>query len=275
MANITAALVNELRQRTGVGMMDCKKALVECDGDMDKAIDYLREKGQKLATKRADRDASEGVVLAGVNTDKTFSAIIMMNCETDFVAKNEAFVAFTKSVLDAAIASKAKTAEEVLALNIAGTSVETMIVEQVAKIGEKIAMTHYQYVEAPVTYAYIHQGNGLASIIGFSKAGFDAQGKEIAMQVAAMAPVALDRGTVSADVIEKELEIYRVQIREEGKPENMIEKIAEGKLNKFFKDSTLLSQDFIRENKKSVGDYLKENDKDLTVTEFKRLKLGE
>ena len=275
MANITAALVNELRQRTGVGMMDCKKALVECDGDMNKAIDYLREKGQKLATKRADRDASEGVVLASVNADQTFSAIIMMNCETDFVAKNEAFVSFTKTVLDTAIASKVKTVEEVLALNIEGVTVETMIIEQVAKIGEKITVTHYSYVEAPITYAYIHQGNGLASIVGFSKTGFDAQGKEIAMQIAAMAPVALDRNSVSADVIEKELEIYRVQIREEGKPENMIEKIAEGKLNKFFKDSTLLSQDFIRDSKKNVGDYLKENDKDLTVTAFKRLKLGE
>ncbi|MDR1006876.1 MAG: translation elongation factor Ts [Bacteroidales bacterium] len=275
MAEITAKLVNELRQRTGVGMMDCKKALVENDGDIDKAIDYLREKGQKLATKRADRDANEGVVLASVSSDKSFAAIIMMNCETDFVAKNEAFVAFTKSVLDAAIAAKAKTKEDVLALNIGGISVETMIVEQVAKIGEKITLSHYGSVEAPVTYAYIHQGNGLASILGFTKAGFDVQGKEIAMQIAAMAPVALNRDTVPADVIEKELEIYRIQIREEGKPENMIEKIAEGKLNKFFKDSTLLSQEFIRDNKKNVGDYLKEYDKDLTVTAFRRLKLGE
>ncbi|MDR1725532.1 MAG: translation elongation factor Ts [Bacteroidales bacterium] len=275
MANITAALVNELRQRTGVGMMDCKKALVESDGDMDKAIDYLREKGQKLATKRADRDATEGVVLAGVNTDKTFAAVIMMNCETDFVAKNEAFVAFSKSVLEAAIAAKAKTKEEVLALTIDNIKVETMIVEQVAKIGEKITLSHYEILEAVATYAYIHQGNGLASIVGFSKTGFDVQGKEIAMQVAAMAPVALNRHTVPQDLIEKELEIYRVQIREEGKPEEMVEKIAQGKLNKFFKDSTLLNQDFIRENKKCVEEYLKEHDKDLTVTAFKRLKLGE
>ena len=143
MANITAALVNELRKRTGVGMMDCKKALVECDGDMDKAIDYLREKGQKLAAKRADRDASEGAVLAAVNQDKTFAAVIMMNCETDFVAKNEDFVAFSRSILEAAVASKVKTLEEVMALTIEGKSVETMIIEQVAKIGEKITLTHY------------------------------------------------------------------------------------------------------------------------------------
>jgi elongation factor Ts len=276
MANITAALVNELRQRTGVGMMDCKKALVESDGDMEKAIEYLREKGQKLATKRADRDASEGVVLAGASADKTFAAIVMMNCETDFVAKNTDFVAFTKSVLDAAIAANAQTKEDVLSLMLSNdVNVETMIVEQVAKIGEKITLSYYEIIEAPATYAYIHQGNGLASIIGFSKAGFDVQGKEIAMQVAAMAPVALNRNTVPQELIEKELEIYRVQIREEGKPENMIEKIAEGKLNKFFKDSTLLNQDFIRENKKCVEEYLKEHDKDLTVTVFKRLKLGE
>ena len=207
MANITASLVNELRQRTGVGMMDCKKALVECDGDMDKAIDYLREKGQKLAAKRADRDASEGAVLAGVNADKTFAAVIMMNCETDFVAKNEDFVAFTKTVLDAALAAKAQTMQDVLALEIEGKSVETMIVEQVAKIGEKITLSHYLPIEAAATYSYVHPGNRMASVVGLSKAGYDEEGKEMAMQVIAGRPVALNKETVPAEVIEREMEV--------------------------------------------------------------------
>lgn len=275
MANITAALVNELRKRTGVGMMDCKKALVECDGDMDKAIDYLREKGQKLAAKRADRDASEGAVLAAVNQDKTFAAVIMMNCETDFVAKNEDFVAFSRSILEAAVASKVKTLEEVMALTIEGKSVETMIIEQVAKIGEKITLTHYLPVEAVATYAYIHPGNRMASVVGMSKTGYDDEGKEMAMQVIAGRPVALTKDTVPAEVIEREMEVYRGQVREEGKPENMVEKIAEGKLNKFFKESTLLSQEYTREAKVSVEEHLKKIDKDLTVTSFQRLELGE
>ncbi len=275
MANITASLVNELRQRTGVGMMDCKKALVECDGDMDKAIDYLREKGQKLAAKRADRDASEGAVLAGVNQDKTFAAVVMMNCETDFVAKNEDFVAFTKVVLDAALVAKAKSMEEVMALTVEGVTVENMIVDQVAKIGEKITLSHYMPIEAAATYAYIHPGNRMASVVGLSKAGYDEEGKEMAMQVIAGRPVALNKETVPADVIEREMEVYRAQVREEGKPENMVEKIAEGKLSKFFKESTLLSQEYTREAKVSVEQHLKNIDKDLTVVAFQRAELGE
>jgi elongation factor Ts len=275
MANITASLVNELRQRTGVGMMDCKKALVECDGDMDKAIDYLREKGQKLAAKRADRDASEGAVLAGVNADKTFAAVIMMNCETDFVAKNEDSVAFTKTVLDAALAAKAQTLQDVLALEIEGKNVETMIVEQVAKIGEKITLTHYLPIEAAATYSYVHPGNRMASVVGLSKAGYDEEGKEMAMQVIAGRPVALNKETVPAEVIEREMEVYRAQVREEGKPENMVEKIAEGKLNKFFKESTLLSQEYTREAKVSVEEHLRKIDKDLTISSFQRAELGE
>lgn len=275
MANITAAAVNELRKRTGVGMMDCKKALVECDGDMDKAIDYLREKGQKLAAKRADRDASEGAVLATVNADKTFAAVIMMNCETDFVAKNEDFVAFTKQVLQTAVDAKAKSLEEVMALTINGLSVETMIVEQVAKIGEKITLSHYLPIEAAATYAYIHPGNRMASVVGLSKTGYDEEGKEMSMQVIAGRPVALNKESVPADVIEREMEVYRGQVREEGKPENMVEKIAEGKLNKFFKESTLLSQEYTREAKVSVEEHLRKIDKDLTITAFQRAELGE
>ena len=274
MANITAAAVNELRQKTGVGMMDCKKALVECEGDMEKAIDYLREKGQKIATKRADRDASEGCVLSATNQDKTFGAVIMINCETDFVAKNEDFVKFTHNILETAINAKAKNAGEVNQLVIDGSTVENLIVDQIAKIGEKIEISHYEVLEAPVVYAYIHPGNRLASLLSMNKTGFDEKGHDVAMQIAAMAPLALNKDAVSADIIEKELEVYRVQIREEGKPENMVEKIAEGKLNKFFKENTLLSQDFIKDSKKTVLQYLQEGDKDLTVTAFYRFMLG-
>ena len=274
MANITAAAVNELRQKTGVGMMDCKKALVECEGDMEKAIDYLREKGQKIASKRADRDANEGCVLSATNQDKTFGAVIMINCETDFVAKNEDFVKFTHNILETAINAKAKNAGEVNQLVIDGSTVENLIVDQIAKIGEKIEISHYEVLEAPVVYAYIHPGNRLASLLSMNKTGFDEKGHDVAMQIAAMAPLALNKDAVSADVIEKELEVYRVQIREEGKPENMVEKIAEGKLNKFFKENTLLSQDFIKDSKKTVLQYLQEGDKDLTVTAFYRFMLG-
>lgn len=275
MANITASIVNELRKRTGVGMMDCKKALVECDGDMDKAIDYLREKGQKLAAKRADRDASEGVVLATVNEDKTFAAVIMMNCETDFVAKNESFIAFTKEVLDAAVKARLKSLEEVMAMTLNGVTVENMIVDQIAKIGEKITLSHFMPIEAVAAYAYTHPGNRMASVVGLSKAGFDEEGKEMAMQVIAGRPVALNKETVPQEIINREMEVYRAQVREEGKPDNMVEKIAEGKLNKFFKESTLLSQEYTREAKVTVEAHLKSVDKDLTITAFQRAELGE
>ena len=273
MANITAAAVNELRKRTGVGMMDCKKALVECDGDMDKAIDYLREKGQKLAAKRADRDASEGAVLATVTAKSLIS--MPMNCETDFVAKNEDFVAFTREVLQTAVDAKAKSLEEVMALTINGLSVETMIVEQVAKIGEKITLSHYYPIEAVATYAYVHPGNRMASVVGLSKAGYDEEGKEMSMQVIAGRPVALNKDSVPAEIIEREMEVYRGQVREEGKPEDMVEKIAQGKLNKFFKESTLLSQEYTREAKVSVEEHLRKIDNDLTITAFQRAELGE
>ncbi|HBN05283.1 MAG TPA: elongation factor Ts, partial [Bacteroidales bacterium] len=232
------------------------------------------EKGQKIASKRADRDASEGCVLAATNQDKSFGAVIMINCETDFVAKNEDFVNFTRNVLETAINAKAKNAGEVNQLVIDGTTIENLIVDQIAKIGEKIEISHYEVLEAPVVYAYIHPGNRLASLLSMNKTGFDEKGHDVAMQIAAMAPLALNKDAVSADVIEKEMEVYRVQIREEGKPENMVEKIAEGKLNKFFKENTLLSQDFIKDSKKTVLQYLQEGDKDLTVTAFYRFMLG-
>lgn len=271
---ITAAEVNKLRQMTGAGMMDCKNALVENDGDFDKAIDFLRKKGQKLASKRADRDANEGVVLAKTNDAKTFAAILMINCETDFVAKNEEFVSFCQSVLDLAVEKMAKTDEELKAYSINGVTVAELLTDQVGKIGEKIDLTHYSIIEGPMNFAYNHYGNRLATIVGFNKACDENIGKDIAMQIASMAPVAIDKEAVSQEIIEKELEIYRELIRQEGKPENMVEQIAQGKLNKFFKESTLLNQDFIKDGKKSVGQYIKENDKDLTVTSFIRLMLG-
>lgn len=272
---ITAQQVNELRKITGAGMMDCKNALVESDGDMEKAIDILRKKGQKVAAKRADRSANEGVVLSKVNNDGTFAAALMINCETDFVAKNSDFVSFVQSVLDLAIEKNAKDAEAVKALSLNGRTVEETITDQTGKIGEKIELGQYAVVEAASTFAYIHPGNKIATIAGFNKAGnFDAEGKDIVMQIAAMSPIALDKEAVSEETIKREIEIGMDQARQEGKPEAMLEKIATGKLNKFFKDNTLLNQDFIKDSKKSVSQYLKDADKDLTVTAFSRLALG-
>jgi len=272
---ITAQQVNELRKRTGAGMMDCKKALVESDGDMDKAIDILRKKGQKIAAKRADRAADEGVVLARVNDDKTFSAVLMINCETDFVAKNSDFIDYVRAVLDLAIENKAKNAGELKALKLNGRTVEETVTDQTGVIGEKIQLGGYEAVEAPMVFAYVHPGNRIATVAGLNKAGdFDQVGKDVVMQIAAMSPVAIDRDDVPQSVIDHEIEIGKDQARQEGKPEAILEKIALGKLNKFFKDSTLLNQAFIKDSKKSVGQYLKEADKELTVVAFKRMALG-
>ena len=213
MANITAKQVNELRQLTGVGMMDCKKALVECDGDFDKAIEFLRQKGQKMAAKRADRDANEGCVLAKANGN--YGAIVMLSCETDFVATNADFVAFTTSILDGAMAQHLTSKEEVLAMDLNGRSVADSITDQIAKIGEKIELAHFEVVEAPKVYAYIHPGNRMASIVGMSKEGFDEVGHNIAMQVVAMRPVALDESSVAQSVIDSEMNVYREKTKEE------------------------------------------------------------
>lgn len=272
---ITAQQVNELRKITGAGMMDCKKALVESDGDIENAIDILRKKGQKVAAKRADRSANEGVVLSKVSDDKTFAAAIMINSETDFVAKNADFIAFTQSVLDLAVKNKIKSADELKAADLNGHTVEESITNQTGVIGEKIELGMYEVVDAASSYAYIHPGNRIATIAGFNKAGdFDAEGKDIVMQIAAMSPVSLNKDDVPADVIEREIEIGKDQARQEGKPEEMIEKIAMGKLNKFFKENTLLNQAFIKDGKKNVSQYLQDKDKDLTVVDFKRVALG-
>ncbi|MCB2221864.1 MAG: translation elongation factor Ts [Bacteroidetes bacterium] len=275
MANITAAEVNKLRKMTGAGMMDCKKALVETEGDFDKAIDLLRKKGQKVASKRADKEANEGIVLAKTTADEKFAAVLMLNCETDFVAKNEEFVTFANNIMEVALAHKPADVNALKALKLNDRTVEEGITEMVGKTGEKMDLGGYEVVEAEKVFAYNHMGNKLATILGLNKAnGIDEAGHQLAMQVAAMAPVAVDKDDVPQEIVDKEIEIGKEQAREEGKPEAMLEKIAMGKLNKFFKENTLLNQDFVRDSKKTVGQYLKEVDADLKVTGFKRLMLG-
>ncbi len=273
---ITAQLVNELRKSTGAGMMDCKNALVETEGDMEKAIDVLRKKGQKVAAKRAGREATEGVVLSKVSADKKYAGAVMINCETDFVAKNADFIAYAESILDVAIANCAKDIDELKTLQLAGRTVEETIIDQTGVIGEKIQLGRFDKIEAESTYAYIHQGNRIATIAGFNRSGDNLAdaGKDIVMQIAAMDPVALDKDSVSADMIKREIEIGMDQAREEGKPEAMLEKIAMGKLNKFYKENTLLNQAFIKDGKMNVSQYLNDVEKGLTVTDFKRLALA-
>ncbi len=273
---ITAQQVNELRKITGAGMMDCKKALVESDGDVEKAIDILRKKGQKVAAKRADRTASEGVILAKVNNDKSYAAVLMINCETDFVAKNQDFINYVDSLLNIAVENKATTADELKAMKLNGRTVEETVLDQTGVIGEKIELGRFETVAAESAFAYVHPGNRIASIAGLNKAGDNLAefGKDVVMQIAAMSPVALNKEDVPADVVEREIEIGKEQARQEGKPEELLEKIAMGKLNKFYKESTLLNQAFIKDGKKNVAAYLKEADKDLTVVSFKRLALA-
>jgi elongation factor Ts len=274
MAQITAADVSKLRKSTGAGMMDCKKALQEADGDFEKAVEIIRKKGQAVANKRADREASEGVVLAKVNADSTHGALIILNCETDFVAKNEDFVQFARSILDLAIEKNPADLEALKSSNIDGKSVADKIVEQVGIIGEKLELSEYEKIEAAQVVPYIHPGNKLATLVGMNKVVDIQVGKDVAMQIAAMSPVAVDKDNVAQDIIDKELEIGKEQARREGKPENILDKIAEGKLNKFFKESTLLNQDFTKDSKKTVRQYLQETDKELTVTGFVRQSLA-
>lgn len=270
---IKASDVSKLRKMTGAGMMDCKKALTEADGDFDEAVSIIRKKGQAVAAKRSDREATEGCVLAGSNGN--FAAILALNCETDFVGKNENFIALTKSILDVALAQKPASIEDLLVLQLDGRAISEIIVEQVGVVGEKIEVSYYESVTAETVVEYIHPGNRLATIIGFNLADVDVQvGKDVAMQAAAMAPLGLNRDGVSAEIIEKELEIGREKAREEGKPEEMLDKIAQGRLNKFFQESTLLEQAFIKENKISVQKYLTSVSKDLTVVDFKRFSIN-
>jgi len=276
--NITAAEVNKLRTMTGAGMMDCKKALVEANGDFELAIDNLRKKGQKVAANRSDKDAKEGFVVAKSTTDQKKGVLIVVNCETDFVAKTADFIDFSNKALDLAIEKNPATIEELKSLHFNGGSqtVNDKIIELMGKIGEKIDISHYEKINSEKVVAYNHPGNKLATIVGFNKNSetMEQAAKQVAMQVAAMCPVAVDKDGVDVKTIEREIDIGKELARQEGKPEEMLEKIAMGRLQKFYKESTLLNQEFISDNKKTVGQYLKETDSGLTVTDFKRISLN-
>lgn len=278
MSNITVADVNNLRKQTGAGMMDCKNALVESDGDFDKAIDVLRKKGQKVAAKRGDRDANEGLVIAKATEDGKKAVLVVVNCETDFVAQNAEFGTFANTILDAAIANSPASLDALkdLPFNGESLSISEKVTEQTGVIGEKIEVSGYEIIEAEQAIAYNHPGNRLASIVGLNKSG-DAvgeAGKQVAMQIAAMDPIAVDESGVSPDVIEKEMALGREIALQEGKPEAIIDKIAEGKVKKYLKENTLLNQASVRDNKLTVSQFLNQTEDGLTVTDFKRKMLG-
>jgi len=268
-----AADVAKLRNQTGAGMMDCKKALVEAEGDFEKAVDILRKKGQKVAANRADRDSSEGAVIARVNEDNTLGTIISLNCETDFVAKNEAFIELAYEIAEMAIF--AATKEELLATDFHGMTVAEKLIEQTGVIGEKIEIGAFERIEGPFLGAYIHAGNKIAAITSLSAKvdGSDEAAKSVSMQAAAMNPIALDETRVSQETIDKELEIERHKLTEEGKPANIIDNILKGKMQRFYKDNTLVHQDFIKDSSISVADYVKSVNGDLKVTGFIRVSL--
>ena len=274
MVKVTAADVNNLRKTTGAGMMDCKNALVEAEGDFDKAIEILRKKGQKVAAKRADRDSSEGAAIAKVNADNTEGVVISLNCETDFVAKNESFVTLANDLADLALHQNNK--EDFLAADYNGMTVQEKLIEQTGVIGEKIEIGGFRKLSAPFVGSYIHAGNKIATLVGLSEAveGAAVVAKDVAMQAAAMNPVALNEEGVNQTVIDKEIEIAKDQLRQEGKPEAMLDNIAKGKLKRFFKDNTLVNQDFIKDSKLSVAEYVKSVDANLKVTAFERVALG-
>jgi elongation factor Ts len=256
-------------------MMDCKKALEESEGNFDKAIEILRKKGQAVANKRADREASEGVVLSKVTSDGKLGGMIVLNSETDFVAKNTDFLALANKILDAALINDPANLDELKSLSVNGRKIAEMIVEYVGIIGEKLDLSYFEKIAAPYVQAYIHPGNRLATLVGFTISGADVQVyKDVAMQIAAMNPVAVDKDFVPESIIAQEIEIGREQARRDGKPEEMLEKIALGKLSKFFKESTLLNQDFVKDNKITIRQYLQSVNKDLTVTGFKRFTLN-
>ncbi len=274
---ITAAEVNKLRQQTGAGMMDCKNALVEANGDFEAAIDILRKKGQKIAAKRGENDASEGLVLAQVTADGKTGVVLALNCETDFVAKNDGYMKLVQSFLDIALKNLPASAEELKALAYDDKlTVADKITEQIGVIGEKLDLASYAVVSADKVVAYNHPGNQLATLVGVNSSSDAAEdaGKQVAMQVAAMNPIALNKDGVDARTIEREIEVGKDLAIQEGKPADMAEKIAQGRLAKFFKENTLLSQEFIRDNKLTVEAFLDSTEKGLTVTEFKRIALS-
>ena len=275
MATINAADVAKLRRVTLAGMMDCKKALEESEGNFEQAIEIIRKKGQAVANKRADKQASEGVVLSKVSSNGKIGAMIVLNSETDFVAKNADFMALANKILDVALAKNPANLEELKSLPMDGGKVGDKVIEFVGIIGEKLDLSYFEKIEAAHVQAYIHPGNRLATMVGFTKSEIDGQVyKDVAMQIAAMNPVAVDKDFIPESVIAKEIEIGKEQARLEGKPEEMLEKIAQGKLTKFFKESTLLNQDFVKDTKMTVRQYLQSVNKELTVTEFKRFTLN-
>ena len=273
MSKISAADVNKLRKATGAGMMDCKKALVEAGGDFDTAIEVLRKKGQKVAANRADRDSSEGAVIARVNDDATVGVIVSVNCETDFVAKNESYVTLANRLADVALTHD--SLENFLAADFNGMSVADKLTEQTGVIGEKIEIGGFEHLKGAFVGSYIHAGNKIATLTSLSARvdGAAEVAKNVAMQAAAMNPIALNEEGVDAATIEKEIEIAKDQLRQEGKPEAMLDNIAKGKLKRFFKDNTLVNQAYIKDGKQSVSDYVKSVDAGLTVTGFKRVAL--
>jgi elongation factor Ts len=277
---ISASDVNKLRQQTGAGMMDCKKALTETNGDFEAAIDFLRKKGAKVAASRQDRESNEGVVIARTSEDGKRGVIIELNCETDFVAKNAEFVAFANAIANEAVENKPADIEALSQLSIdtdvSRITIGEAIIDKTGKIGEKIGISKYEVIEGEKVIAYIHGNYRLGVLVALSAnvAGSDEAGKDVAMQIAAMNPVAVDKDGVDATTVQRELEIAKEQIRAEGKPEEMVEKISLGKLNKFYKDSTLLNQEFVKDPSKSVAQFLSTIEKGLTVTAFKRVALG-
>lgn len=277
---ITAADINKLRQATGAGMMDCRKALTETNGDFEAAIDWLRKQGQKVAAKRSDREAKEGVIIAGTSADHKTGFIVCISCETDFVSKNAEFVAFAKSIAEAAIANDVKSAEELNEVSINGAKVADLINDKLTSIGEKIGVAKFERIEAPFVASYIHGANRMGVLVGLSAEAAEAAeaGKDVAMQIAAMNPLAVDPESIPAASVEREraivVETMKADPKMAGKPDEMIAKIAEGKLNAFFKENTLLAQAFVKDGGKTVGEYLKSVSADLKVTEFKRVALG-
>jgi elongation factor Ts len=273
--NISAADVNKLRQMTGAGMMDCKKALTEANGDFETAIDILRKKGQKIAAARADRTSGEGTVFAKTSPDGTQAVAVALGCETDFVAKTEGFIKMGNAILDAAYDQKPESIEALNSLALEGRSIAEHLTDMMGKIGEKIEVLSYEVIKGDKVVSYLH-GAKIGVLVALTKVGGDAEaaGKDVAMQIAAMRPISLDKDGVPTDMIEREIEIGKEQARAEGKPEAMLEKIAMGKLSKFYKDYTLLNQEFIKDNKFSVSQYLDNVSKGMTVAAYKRIGIG-
>lgn len=275
--SISAADVNKLRQMTGAGLMDCKKALAETNGDFEAAMDYLRKKGAKISANRADRTASEGAVIAVTSADGKKGAVIKLTCETDFVGKNEAFVAFAREIAEAVLAAEPATLDDLKNLTISGGSISARLLDEVAKIGEKIDVTEYAVLKGENVVSYIHGANRIGVLVELTNAPSAANvaaGKDVAMQIAAMNPIAVDKADVSAETVNREMEIGREQARAEGKPEAMLDKIAMGKVEKFYKENTLLNQEFVKDGSKTVGKMLSEVESGLTVKQFRRIQLG-